>query len=339
MNRRKFFKAAALTAVATQITGCGTDSTNTNTVTATDTSPATLYYEFRIAKPEIAAMMSSMTAQATALEAKTGYLSMSVKQLIGDSTMVMNLNNSLKGILSSAYIDAANLGLRTFVFTLFIRFDTLANLEASGAKSWFTNTIDPRLHAYGKDTTGTVVKKSAVFDYYSGTYKTVGAGDANKIYKTDAEIRGFLKNQKDTANATFQAIPADGSVSGASIIVENHVTIDAKNTANMNQVVLGLMQTAQTTYQPSTNPTNGTSGTLADTNYKKAVTTEILQNIAVVGGTRNYIMHGVWESVADHENSHIDARFIKAAGPVGAYVIAGPVEPFYQTMLVHNTTV
>lgn len=44
----------------------------------------------------------------------------------------------------------------------------------------------------------------------------------------------------------------------------------------------------------------------------------------------------VWESVADHENSYIDSRFQKAAGPVGAYVINGPVEPFYDTIKQHN---
>ena len=54
-------------------------------------------------------------------------------------------------------------------------------------------------------------------------------------------------------------------------------------------------------------------------------------------GHYSYIMHGVWESVADHENSHIDKRFMQAAGPVGAYVIQGPVEPFYVTkMLINN---
>ena len=235
-------------------------------------------------------------------------------------------------------MDAADIGQRPYVFTLFIRFDSMTNLNTSGAKEWFKSGIEPHLHAYGKDASGNPVKKNAIFDYYSGIYKTVGAGDANKIYKTDAEIRDFLKNQQDVANTTFQSIPADGTPSGASITVENHVTIDATNTDKMNQAVLGLMTTAQETYQPSAQANNGTSGTLADTNYKKAVTTEILQNIEAVGGTRNYIMHGVWESIADHENSHIDPRFIKAAGPVGANVISGPVEPFYQTIIVHNNT-
>jgi hypothetical protein len=44
-------------------------------------------------------------------------------------------------------------------------------------------------------------------------------------------------------------------------------------------------------------------------------------------------MHGVWESYWDHENSHLDQRFKKAAAPVGSYVVKGPVEPFYKTIL------
>ncbi len=45
-------------------------------------------------------------------------------------------------------------------------------------------------------------------------------------------------------------------------------------------------------------------------------------------------MHGVWESVWDHENSHLDARMQEAFGPVGAGVEVGPVEPFYLTRLL-----
>jgi len=45
--------------------------------------------------------------------------------------------------------------------------------------------------------------------------------------------------------------------------------------------------------------------------YRKAVTTEILQNLAVEGDTRSYLMHGVWESVWDHENSAIAARAVR----------------------------
>lgn len=40
----------------------------------------------------------------------------------------------------------------------------------------------------------------------------------------------------------------------------------------------------------------------------------------------------VWVSMYDHENAHIDARFQEAAGPVGAYVVIRPVDPFYHSI-------
>jgi hypothetical protein len=68
--------------------------------------------------------------------------------------------------------------------------------------------------------------------------------------------------------------------------------------------------------------------------YRKALSTEILRNATPDGGLRAYLMHGVWDSVWDHENSHLDARFNRAAGPVGAGVEIGPLEPFYLTRLL-----
>lgn len=220
------------------------------------------------------------------------------------------------------------------MFTLFIRFDNYDNLLASQAEAWFTATIDPKLAMYGKDADGKPVKTAKFFSYHHGVYQTIAAGDANGVYETQPEIVTFLKNQKDAVGNT--AIPADGSDNGTTITVENHVTVLDADTASMNEKVKLLLTTAQTTYQPSTNATDGDAGTLSNAFYKKAVTTEILQNAFAVGNTRNYLMHGVWRSVADHENSHLDPRFQQAAGPTGAYVIEGPVEPFYQTIVLHN---
>lgn len=44
-------------------------------------------------------------------------------------------------------------------------------------------------------------------------------------------------------------------------------------------------------------------------------------------------LRGVWESVWDHENSHLDPHFKQTAAPVGAMVVSGPVEPFYETRI------
>jgi hypothetical protein len=68
--------------------------------------------------------------------------------------------------------------------------------------------------------------------------------------------------------------------------------------------------------------------------YRKALSTEILRNAFADGPLRAYLMHGVWDSVWDHENSHLDPRFNMAAGPVGAGVEIGPLEPFYLTRIL-----
>jgi len=338
MNRRDFLTTTGLVTATTVMSACG--SSNSAIAETTQTKPTgavSLYYEFKVAGPELASLLSNVKAQATALDAKAGFLSLSLKQMLGDSTMVNNFLPDLKGILKSAYIDAAMKGRRPFVYTLFIRFDSYDNLVASGAKEWFVKTIEPQLFAYDPSTTPPTKTKLAL-DYYQGIYKTIAGGDANGVYTTQADIINFLKNQKDIANTQYQTIPTDGTTSGASISVENHVSIDASNTQTVNSKATALLTVAQETYQPSSNPSDGTAGMLSNSNYQKALSTEILQNayISQSDNSRDYLFHGVWKSVADHENSHMDERFMKAANPVGAYVVAGPWEPFYQTMIVHN---
>jgi len=337
MNRREFIGTAGLLSATTFMSACGSSSSDkAETTQSKPTGAVTLYYEFKIAGPEIQNMMTNVSNQATALDAKTGFLSLSLKQMIGDSTMVNNFLPDLKGVLKSAYVDAAQAGRRPFIYTLLVRFDSYDNLVASGAKDWFINTIQPQLFAYTKDSSGNPVKTQLALDYYQGIYQTVAAGDANGVYTTQADILTFLKTQKDVANSQYQTIPADGTTSGASISVENHVTIEDANTDTVNKMATALLTVAQQTYQPSSNANDGDAGTLSDSNYQKAVTTEIMQNAYTSGTTRDYLFHGVWKSVADHENSHVDPRFMKAANPVGAYVVAGPWEPLYQTMVVHN---
>ena len=334
MERRNFLINAGVLSTSLALNACANNSSQIEADQAKPEGAVSLYYEFKIAGLEIQEMMQNISAQATALEGKNGFLSLSLKLMIGDSTMVKNLTPNLKGVLKSAYIDASKLGRRPFSYALLVRFDNYDNLITSGTKAWFKNTIEPQLFAYKPGTPPT--KTPIVLDYYQGIYKTVAAGDANGIYKTQEEIVTFLKNQKDVANPQYQTIPADGTSSGATITVQNHVTISDDDTQAVNTKATALLSVAQQTYQPSTNPSNGKSGTLADANYKKAITTEILQNAYADGDTRNYLFHGVWDAIADHENSHLDPRFMKAANPVGAYVIAGPSEPFYQTVVLKN---
>lgn len=342
MNRRDFFTTSGLLVGTTYMSACGstndTPSQSSEIAEATQPKPTgavTLYYEFKIAGPEIASMMTNMATLASDMDAKAGFLNMTLKQLVGDSTMVNNFTTDLKGVLKSAYFDAAAAGRRPFLYTLLLRFDNYDNLIASGAKEWFLANIEPQLFAYNGATTPPT-KTPIVLDFFQGIYQTVAAGDADGVYTEQADIATFLQNQKDVASASYQAIPADGTTTGVSVSVKNHVTVYDNDVTAVNTGATALLAVAQQTYQPSTNATDGTPGTLTDSNYQKAVTTEILQNAYYSGDTRDYLFHGVWKSVADHENSHVDARFMQAAGPVGAFVIAGPSEPFYQTMMLHN---
>ncbi len=103
--------------------------------------------------------------------------------------------------------------------------------------------------------------------------------------------------------------------------------------AMIKSLVTLLLKVAQNTYQPENYQHNGLDGTKDNRYYKRAVSTEILRNAFSNGNERNYIMHGTWNSVWDHENSHLDKRFQMAAAPVGSFVINGPVEPFYETII------
>jgi hypothetical protein len=193
---------------------------------------------------------------------------------------------------------------------------------ASGAQAWFEANIVPSLFAYNTATTPPT-KTTQALDYYEGIFITVAAGDRKGIYTSPEQINEFLKYQANEVSRSY-------------ITVENHVMINDVNVEAFNQKIQVLLTTAQQTYMPMDGGTTGygTAGTLdvADKNYRKAVTTEILQNAFADGELRSYLMHGVWESIADHENSHIDPRFQQAAGPTGAYVVVGPVEPFYMTL-------
>jgi hypothetical protein len=333
MKRRDFLTAGALFTTSIYMNACGGSSDALESTQEKPKGAVTLYYEFNIAKPSISAMILEMTTYLSVLDAQKGFLGLSLKYMIGESTMVKNFSPDLKGVLKSAYVDSAQMGKRPHRYTLFIRFDSYDNLRDSDAKAWFSNTIKPLLFVYNKEG-----KTSLSFDFYQGIYQTVGAGDSNGIYQTKDEILNFLTHQQDKANLTYQKISADASDNGVTITVANHVTISDVYTSKVNEKALNLLKIAQQTYQPKENDVDGDIGTLINSNYKKAITTEILQNAYRIGEQRDYLFHGVWNSIADHENSHIDGRFMKASQPLGVYIVAGPVEPFYQTVLLHNNS-
>lgn len=340
MKRRDFLGAIAIATTGLNIASCRNDS-NANSESSTvinelenHTGAVTLYYEFRLAGPERANMLAAFDALSANLSVQTGFLNMTLKNIVGDSTMVKNYPANLKGVLASAYKEGFAAQSMPLFYSLFIRFENYTQLKATGVQNWFTQTIEPMLHIYQVQN-GAAVKTAIAFDYYEGYFKSVAAGDRNAIYKDEASIQNFLKNQQDKPSSQYKT-------------VENHVSIHAVKTDEFNQKVIALLTTAQTTFRPALDDTDfnaaldpnliGQAGSpdASNTYYRKAVTTEILQSLSVMGEQRDYLMHGVWESVWDHENSHLDPRFKQSSMSVGVYVVAGPVEPFYETHRLVN---
>ena len=316
MNRRNFLAVTAAVGF-----GSLTELQASEKKLRVPSGAVTLYYEIRVAKPEVKALHNLLKTEAARLKEK-GLLSFSMKQMVGDSTMVKNYPENYKGILASSYEDGANEGTLPYFYALFFRFESYAGMQASNVQAWFRDKAGSHFHAY-KPTPEGAVKLPLKMDYYEGVFQTVIAGDMHRIYKSEAEIKTFLKNAAEKKMPDL-------------ITVENHVYIKESSLTMFESKVSQLLETAQTTYQPQERKENGLPGSADNRYYKRAVTTEILRNAFAKGDQRDYIMHGTWESVWDHENSHLDPRFKMAAGPVGSFVISGPVEPFYKTSLFVN---
>ena len=144
MKRRDFFGIAAIAVTGLNLASCAGDSTAESTTSTSSTSELdthtgaiTLYYEFRIAGAENTAMLAAVDALSTDLASKDGFLSLSLKNTVGDSTMVKNYPVALKGALGTAYKDGFAAGRMPLFYALFIRFETVTKLKASGVTSWF----------------------------------------------------------------------------------------------------------------------------------------------------------------------------------------------------------
>jgi len=74
-------------------------------------------------------MVQNVNTQTNILENKEGFLSLSLKQMVGESTMVNNPPTELKGVMKSAFYDGASQGKRPFVYALLIRFDNYNTLS------------------------------------------------------------------------------------------------------------------------------------------------------------------------------------------------------------------
>lgn len=275
----------------------------------------TLYAELRIAPFQHDAFLATVDALASQLRAAPGFIHLALKQMSGDSTMVKNYPDSYKGVLATAYLDGVAAGTQPYFYSLFVRFTHAANASAAGLEDVFATQIEPLLHA-------APTLQSPKLVAYRGVFQTVAAGDRENIYRSPNEIGAFLGRPVDTP-------------SRQTVTVENHVlTADVGHEALEKKVAV-LLEIAQNTFEPKDDPNGiGQPGAKDNRLYRRALSTEILRNAHPDGALRAYLMHGVWESVWDHENSHLDPRFLHAAVPVGADVIIGPVEPFYLTRML-----
>lgn len=281
--------------------------------------PVTFYAEIRVAQPHKAEFDQGFEKFAKAMQAN-GALSISLKQMVGDSTMVKNYPESYKGLLREAYAEGAKAGTLPLFYSVFVRFSNVKTLSVARVDITFNRDVLPHLHGVVmKD--GHPVQSPQPMAVYSGVFETVLAGDRDGIYSSPTDLIRFLTQPVDNNRPEL-------------VTVENHVFVHESSVIGFDHAVPSLLKVAQETERPidATNP-SGLPGAADNLNYRKAVSTEILRKVDSDGGLRAYIMHGVWESVWDHENSHLDARFKTAAAPVGAMVVIGPVEPFYSTQL------
>jgi hypothetical protein len=272
----------------------------------------TLYGEFRVIQPQNDAFLAGIDRVGGELRDKGGFINLALKQMSGDSTMVKNYPEAYKGVLATAFLDGAKSGTQPIYYSLFVRFAKADQAAAVDLESMFTQHLEPHLHAGASPQSPELVA-------YRGVFQTVGAGDRTGIYTDPEAVARFLHQPVEQPERE-------------TVTVENHVEILDVDREVWEPKVMALLEVAQDTFQPQNDPNGiGQPGTRENRLYRKALTTEILRNANPDGALRSYIMHGVWESVWDHENSHIDPRFLTAAGPVGAKVVIGPVEPFYLT--------
>ena len=280
--------------------------------------PVTLYFEFRVADPEHDAAMAALKERASAWRQAPGFLSLMLKQMSGNSTMVKNYPEAYKGVLAEAYLDGVRDHSQPYFYSLFVRFAGYTQLQASQIDEDFDRAILPFLHAVKQTSTG-FAKSPQPMSVYRGVFQTIVAGNREGIYTTTAEMTNFLRHPVEAPESS-------------TVTVENHVMVADVGHLEWEKLVLPLLKVAQETHQPKDDPGGiGQPGSKSNRLYRKALSTEILRNAFPDGGLRAYLMHGVWESAWDHENSHLDARFQAAAGPVGAGVEIGPIEPFYLT--------
>ncbi|WP_308389118.1 antibiotic biosynthesis monooxygenase [Acidithiobacillus sp. AMEEHan] len=281
--------------------------------------PQSYVVEFRVPPPQQEATVAAVANLVQELSAQKGFLGATLKQMQGESTMVKNYPPVLKGMLAQADVDASKAGRLPYFNVLLLRFAQQELLPRAQLDGWVQNRLTPLLRFTPPGAT-----ESAEFLPLTGIYASLIAGDREAIYSTTDAIAGFLARQEDQPSKSW-------------VTVINHVAVPDSVREELEAKVAPLLQVAQNTYEPKDDPNGlGRPGSRDNSDYRKAVSTEILVNTEPNGALRSYLMHGVWESVWDHENSHLDPRFQQSFMAVAPYVVSGPVEPFYHTLYLQN---
>ena len=334
MQRRKFLQLSGVTSGSLLLgVTSATAATDSTTKYPDPEGPVTYYTEMRVPPPEKQNVIDAVNTLKTDLQSTAGYLSLSFKQTIGESTMGRGYPNERKGWIAEGYAktDGTLASNKVpYFYVMFVRFDSYADLKISGIQQWFQDNIVPSLFAY-KVENGAPVKTPIALDYHEGVYTTVGAADRENGYMTQEEIRTYLSSKQVD------------EVSLGCVSVNNHYMImDETHQAHYDALRANLDSNTRSIFRPiegdagydASNPdwvANGQPAAENNSFFRKAYTREILQNAFPSGDKRNYLMHGTWETIMDHENSHLDPRFTAGAGKIKAYMLALPVEPFYIT--------
>ena len=261
MNRRFLLgppAALAATGFAAQARAAGLPRDG-----AVPVGPVTLYLEFRVARPEQPATLAAIQTLGARLAHQHGFLHLSLKQMVGDSTMVKNYPEAYKGVLATAYLDGLNARRQPYFHALFARFSDYAALLAAGAETMFASEVGPHLHAVSASPDGPIESRRPMA-WYQGVFETIAAGNRTGILRDRPGITAFLRDPADAPDL---------------VTVANHVFIRDADRAAFDRDVVGLLRVAQETFQPS-DAANGTGlpGTRDNRQYRKAVSTEILRN-------------------------------------------------------------
>lgn len=151
MQRRQFLTASAMAVAGSMLGPLGfaadRQAAGKPLMPRDIAGPVTLYSEFRVTQPQQAGFHAALQAYGQSLQRQPGFLAMTLKQMVGDSTMVKNYPPSYKGVLANAYLDGAEAKTLPLFYSLFVRFDRARHLMSAGVAEQFDQQVMPFLHA------------------------------------------------------------------------------------------------------------------------------------------------------------------------------------------------